>query len=410
MRKIQASILPTVMIISVLICLFILFVFTLFDLNALFYSNYHTVRQQKEHLNSAFVLYVNDSLLLERLAENNNEYQLYEDQPSSSVCFDIKAWGLYELVCINTINKKYHSIRLLGKEQDCDKEVALWVCNRDMPLSLGGNTEIDGAVFAPMNGINNIQLGGNLFSGKQIEDCNISISGKDLPDVDSSYIRRIDSLSKWKEISPLPLKIEQYYSFEKETSSFLLPKTTEGLILRGNLILYADEVTISSESQLSDVILVARKVIVEDGFIGSLQILASDTVIVKNNVKLRYPSGIYLRGNVGKTYLNIGQQSCLEGYAIVFGSIERGAKLTVDSNYRQESSAILRGLLYVDGIADMNGTFYGAVYVKECYYLPENGIYAGTLYNVKIKRDQRISYPFFFKKSAYERREIKSTY
>ncbi len=413
MKKLKASALPTVMVISVLVCLFVLFAFTLFDINALFYANYHSKRQQKENLNSAFVLYDNDSSLVSSLENSNYEYQLYKDEPSSVVHFAIRPWGFYESVCVHSISNDYHSIRLLGKTQDCEEEAALWVCSRDMALSLAGTTRIDGPVFAPINGINNIQLGNTPFSGKEIDNSDIHLAEKELPDVDSVYLKQIESLRKWEKVSSFPSqddKTKQYYSFKEETSRFALPRTTEGLVLRGNLMLYADEVTISKESVVSDVILVARKVIVEAGFVGSLQILASDTVILKEHVQLRYPSGIYLKGNESKTYLNIGSKSCVEGYAIVFGSVERGNSLTVDSNYRQESDAVFHGLLYVDGIADINGTLLGAVYVKECYYLPENGIYAGTLYNVKIARDKQIAYPFFFKKSEYRREEIKSVY
>jgi hypothetical protein len=338
---------------------------------------------------------------------------LYEDDSSSVVCFTIKPWGLYENVSVSSADGKFHSTRILGKKQDCKQEAALWVCSRDMALSLAGNTRIEGPVFAPVNGVNYIQLGNTPFSGKTIANYDIHLSGRELPPADSIYLKELNALYKNEKsmAQPVPLNKKQtYYSFIKETSYFALPQKTEDLVLQGNAILYGDEVTISSRSIINDVILVARKVIVEDGFTGSMQIMASDTVILKKNVHLLYPSGIYLNGNNGKTFLNIGPQSRLDGYALINGNVDKGNTLLISPNYHQEPDAVFCGLLYVNGTADMNGIISGAAYIKECYYLPVNGIYVGTLYNVRIERGKQIVYPFFFKTSTFQRKEIKSVY
>jgi hypothetical protein len=411
MKKLEASALPTVLVISVLICLLVLFAFVLFDINALFYSNYHYARQQKEHLNSAFVLYCNDSTLLSSLGQEN-EYLLYKEDQSSQVRYEIRPWGFYEYVTISTQDEKFHSTRLIGKSQDCEYGAALWVCNRDMALSLAGTTEIKGPVYIPINGINYIQLGNEKYQGQMIDDYYVDLSEKELPDIDSSYLETVDRLRNQQGISSFPTgeEAKQYHSFKNETLHFSIPENTDDLSARGNIVLHAGEVTISSNAILSDVILVAKKVTIEDGFAGSLQIIASDTVIIEDNVHLRYPSGIYLNGNKRKTYLSLANHSRVDGYAIVMGNCEGGSGLHIDQNYRQKSTATFQGLLYVDGIADVSGEIYGAAYIKECYYLPENGIYAGTLHSVKIHRSDKIAYPLFFSKSMYKRKEIKTVY
>lgn len=413
MKKVKGSALPMVLVVSVLICLMLLFTFSLFDINSLLYSSYQYRIQRKEFLNSSFVLYCHDSTLIPLLKNNNYKYQLYEDNDSSIVRFTIMPWGFYEVVNVSSIDRKFQSTRILGKDQDCKQEAALWVCNRDMPLSLGGNTQIEGPVFAPTNGINYIQLGNIPFSGKMIENYNIHFSNKELPPTDSIYLKEMNTFfEKEKKIShPLLVGGEQhYYSFTQKTSYFTLSPESKELDLQGNVVLYGDEVIIPSKSRLNNIILIAKKVIVEDGFSGSMQILASDTVILKNNVQLHYPSGVYLNGNKGKTYLKIGSLSRLEGYALIEGKVEKENMRLIPPNYYQDSDAAFCGLLYVNGIADINGIISGAAYIKECYYLPPNGIYAGTLFDTKIERDNQVAYPFFFKTSAFLRREIKSVY
>lgn len=410
MKHLSGSSLPTVMVICVLLSLLILFAISLFDMNILFYSVYHNTKQHKEDINSAFVLYCNDSTFL-ALLEKEQEYKLYEDKPSSTIQVQMKPWGFYECVTISTSENKFSTSRILGKIQDCNYQAALWVCSRDMVLSFAGKTEIDGQVFVPINGISYVQLGNIPFTGKEIEDYNIDLSERELPKLDSLTLDMIDKLRDGKDVNPFPPKHEAkpYYSFEEETSHYFLSDNTD-LQTRGNLILYADEITLTSESKLSEVILVARKVTLDKGFCGSLQIIAQDTVVIKDHVKLQYPSGVYLKGNEGRTYLSLGKHSKLDGYAIIFGTTERSYGLSIDHNYSQDSTAVFNGLLYVDGIADIRGKLSGALYLKECYYFPENGIYAGTINDAIISRNNEIAYPFLFSEASYRRRVIKTVH
>lgn len=52
-NRLEAATLPVVMVISVLILLVVLFVYSLWDMNFLYYSSYHYKKQQQENLNSA---------------------------------------------------------------------------------------------------------------------------------------------------------------------------------------------------------------------------------------------------------------------------------------------------------------------------------------------------------------------
>ncbi len=410
MKTLKGSSLPTVMVICVLISLLVLFAIALFDMNNLFYANYHAGKQRKEDINSAFVVYCNDSTLTS-LLDREGGYQLYEgDDASLPVHFEIQPWGLYECVTVYTADHTYHSTRLLGKKQDCEYEAALWVCSRDMVLSFAGRSEIKGTTFIPINGISYIQLGDIPFEGKEIRDEYIDLSEVELPPIDTAYIKRLETCRKRADMAALPAKKEAdpYYSFRDPTVHFDLADHSGPLCVRGNAVLHADEITLTPEDVLSDVILSARKVTIEEGFAGSLQIMATDTVIIKEHVQLRYPSGVYLEGNDGMTYLEIGNHSQLNGYAIVFGTTEKSSGIHIDENYRQDSTAVFRGLLYVDGIADVRGELSGGVYLTECYYLPENGVYASVLKDARISRNNQMVYPLFFAHSAYRRKEIKT--
>jgi len=410
MKCIKGSALPTVMVVTILICLLVLFTFMLFDMNALLYAGYYSERQRKEYLNSAIILYSCDSTFTKGL-DGNGEYQLYKEEDASKVRFQINPWGFYEVVNVSSIDLKYHTTRLMGRKLECLQKAALWVSSRDMPLSLAGNTKIDGTVFAPLNGINYIQIENKPFTGEAVAEHRMHLSDRELPAVDSAYTSRLDAwCNKMRaNIQPISINDQQtYYSFMKDPACFKLAEKTGELTMRGNVILYADEVTISSTTSLTDVILVARKVTIEKGFTGSMQIMASDTVILKENVRLCYPSGVLLNGNSGNTYLEINSGSTLNGYAIIKGSVDKKDILRISPNYRQERKSFFGGLLYVDGIATLSGIVSGATYIKECYYLPVNGSYAGVLFNARIDRNEQGAFPSLFKSSPYKRKEIKS--
>lgn len=406
--SLSAFSIPSVMVISILICLFILFAIAFLNFSNYYYSYYHRTKQQKEDMNSAFVLYCNDSTLLPKI-EKDGFYQLYEDDPQTSVSIETGKWGLYEYAKVHTTGN-CSSIHLLGKAQECEYKAALWVCSKNMVLSFGGKSEVKGNTYIPANGIKYVELGTLPFQGKEIEDYYIDISERELPEVDRSHLYLMDKYLKETEVIPSSedSRYKSYYSFSEKEVHFYIPDDIYKYSIKGHAVLHGNDIVLSSETILDDVILLARRVTIDEGFRGCLQIIATDTVIIRRNAHLRYPSGIYLKGNNDKTYLRMDENSTLSGYAIIFGTTENNSGDYVEENFRQAPTAQFNGLLYVDGVAHLQGSCYGGTYLKECYYLAADKTYATTIYNAKIYRNNQIGFPFFFKHSGYRRKDMKT--
>jgi len=409
MKRLKASALPTVLVISVIVLLIILFAYALWDMSALYYSTYHNHKQQQENLNSASLLYCNDSTLLNSL-DKESEYTLHKNDNSSTVHYDVKRWGLYECLIVSSNDRSYNSVRFVGKNEEGDINAAFWLCDKDRALLIAGCTDIKGSVFIPKNGINYIILNKIPYSGEMLVEDDIHLSDRNLPEIDTSHIDYVNELRSVDLTSQPTDGSNHYISFRNETIHRLIPNITERYTARGNIVLHGEEVIISSNAILSDIILIARKVTIETGFEGSLQVFATDTVIIEEDVHLKYPSGIHLNGNNKKTHLDIGRRSKIDGYAIVFGVGENISSFIPDINYHQQEESTLRGLLYVDGISNLKGNIYGAAYLVECYYLSGEIMYASTLFDVKISRNNEIAYPMLFTKGKYKRKEIKSAY
>lgn len=198
-----------------------------------------------------------------------------------------------------------------------------------------------------------------------------------------------------------------YHSFFNETIYALIPSETDEFYAKGKVVLFGDKVRVKSSWKISDVLLIAKNVTLESGFSGSLQIVASDTVVIEKDVYLRHPSGVYLQGNKKHTYLHICKDSHLEGCAVVEGDVESRNGFVVDIHYRQDNGSIFAGMLYVNGIAHLEGAVLGAAYLKECYYLSGENMYEGLIYDGKITRNDDLGFPILFKDGGYKRKDVK---
>lgn len=402
MKKLNASSLPIVLVISVLLMILILMAFEFWNINSFYYIRYHSDKQQKLHLSSVLSIFCNDSILAEQMIDEK-KYQLYEEDDHSTVYLDSYPWGMYECINMYNFDKSLHVAHIIGKLQDTYQSSAIWLCDRDHSISLSGEVEISGELFLPKNGINYMNLNFDSFRGNIIPSAKIHTSKKDLPPVDSTYIQFMREL---KDLSiPLSQIPSEYHSFSDDI--IYASVTDDDIYAKGRIILYGDKVHISSSSSISDIILIARYVTIESGFSGALQIMASDTVEIEKGVYLHYPSGVYIHGDRDKAFLHIDSGASIEGYAIIEGNVEGGNGFVVDIHYRQEKDSQLSGLLFVDGIAHLEGIVTGAAYLKECYYLAGENMYSGLIYNAKITRSDRIPFPFLFKESKFNRKSIK---
>lgn len=405
MKHIKASALPTVLIISVLILIVLAIGFQFWNMNSFYYIRYHAMKQQKMHLSSALTMFCVDSTFVSQMNEQK-QYRLYEDDEHSVVYLEYFPWGLYE--CVNTSNfdQSIRASHLVGKSQDTYHAPALWICERDHAISLSGDPVFSGKLFLPQSGIDYIHLNFDSYRGKPISETSVEVSDQELPQIDSTYVKMMDDLR----IMPSSLSDNipsHYHSFFNAPIYAKLPNADAELYAKGRLVLYGNKVRVAASWKVSDVLLVARHVTVEEGFSGAMQIIATDTVIVEKNTYLHHPSGIYLRGNEKKTYLHLCEGSRIEGYALVEGDEEGRDGFVVDIHCRQDAGSQLIGLLYVNGIAHLEGEITGAAYMKECYYLSGEHMYMGLIYNAKITRSDEPAFPILFTNSEYRRKEVK---
>ncbi len=406
--KQKAAILPTVLIVCLLMLISVFVLLSLYDMDSLYYYEYHSRKQQYANMNSACILYCNDSSF-SASCDETGRYRLYPEEVASDIYLNAYPWGLYEVVEIFSHRKKFSVVKLIGKYRECNYCAALWLCDRNRSVSISGKTKISGSVYMPVNGVNYTQIRSEYYKGEPVPASDIALSGPELPSSSHSFSAGGDSLRRDVRAGcPDIREASAYYSFHNPAKYFEVGESMENVRIGGKVVIYGERVEIGKNCNLEDVILCASHVVIGEGFNGSLQIFAKDTVLLKRRVRLNYPSGIYLAGDISSPYIYVGNDCEINGY-VVLRHGNKDEESMPSANYVQDSLSVLRGLLYVDGIADVRGKISGAAYIWDCFYFSPEGYYAGTLYDAGFIRNNRIAYPIFME-GDYKRKEIKSLY
>lgn len=315
---------------------------------------------------------------------------LFDDE-QQQVQVSKKMWGGFEKL---TATANYNSFTfsktaLIGHYLSNMGNKALYLADLNKPLSLCGKTEIVGDAELPASGVQRAYIEGQSFVGTKLVNGIITNSSKSLPEINTHLIDEnlkylqgqysaedsvvsIDILEKDTIVQP----------FNEKTMVINAPQINllKGII-KGNIrVVASDIIFVGRDAQLKDVILYAPTIIIEHGFDGALQAFASDSMVIENDVMLKYPSFLALATNDQAGHLIINQNSEIAGAVIAvqqqnsknnnYISIERGVELT--------------GQLYTNGAVDLKGSVYGNVICKKFMLKTPSSVYENHLLNAVI--------------------------
>jgi len=409
-KQIQGSALPVVLVLGTLMLLAVLALLGLSDIETwLSYGNQSRI-QKEAWLESAMVLYERDSILLERLDEQE-AFTLFDDEPTSVVTLNRTRWGLYELIRATTDDGKIRRANLMGYQTESPKKAALYVCDNRRAFTLAGKSNLKGTVHLPENGILYGQVQSDFYTGDRIAESQIRKSGENMPGLENGVI---DSLRQLLAIAGENKNVELLNAYEKRTGffepkEFVQADSLFGTTLYGNIVVCSPfGVEVDSTSRLEDILIVAPQVVIREGFSGTLQIIASDSVLIEKNVRLKYPSGIIIPEGTADSYIEIGESSEVNGY-VIFRTATDIPPEKRTPHYAQQEKSRVRGLLWVDGIAQLHGTVTGSLYVNQANYYTPQGYYMNLLYNTRVYRSEAMVFPVWMQ-NDYPRKTAKWLY
>lgn len=360
-------------LLSTLILALILFTSCSILLLGSYYFKYQVIKdiigeKLDENMKAAITLALNDNQLYK---EPYRDSALLFGNPEDLAYYKKTLWGLFPLASIRVISKQREKEKafLYGASDHHLKNATLYLADHNRPLSLVGNTYIEGTAFLPKSGIRSGFFDQKGFSRKKLIEGIIDSSKTTLPEVNPVFAEQFKIFPKLisDTIQSLPL-------FEDKINSFLNPSiiykaNAWGVLnnrkLAGNIIVVSDSILEAGPtSKLENIIMVAPYICFKEGFEGCVQAIALDSITIEKKCRLKYPSAIIgigrdnLTGNTGST-LNICKESIVEGVVM---SITGKGKNNIKPVINIKKEGIIKGLVFTTGNTYLSGTVKGAIY------------------------------------------------
>lgn len=315
------------------------------------------------------------------------------ENPNYTFSVTKERWGGYFIISITGKYGNYELQKkaLCGTKGVLNDGAALYLTDNNNALSISGNTQLIGDCYLPKAGIKASYMEGDYYRGKKLVYGDILVSGNVLPTIDEEYLTYMDGLLEGKLkitdsiLDFASISTSEFYNPFYNKTLYLVSK--EPLFLNrckfiGNIaIISSQPITIFPTAELTDVMVIAPKIIFKKEWVGSLQAYARDTILLEQNVRLQFPStiGVQSTKNLGLIELNRGVR--------VDGSIwmTKNSKEKENKNSCMFSpGTIVHGITQIEGKLSVEGKIYGSVYVEKFIFRTVSSYYENHLYNVEI--------------------------
>lgn len=359
------------------------------------YENLEVKRQLNLNADSGIKLLLSKQSLVELNQEKTID--LF-NKGIDSVILVRKFWGAYEIIISKAVFRNYSSARTaqVGFYPDNDHLYSLHLSDKDKPLALCGNTLIKGTAYLPKAGVKRAYIEGQSFSRSLLIEGKIIQSDRILPTFNTELIENINAVFFNKSITSNDsvLVIENVLtgdslnnSFQNKTLVFSssVPIIISDGLYSGNIAVISDkQITVSSSAQLKDVLLFAPKIIIEKKFRGNIQVFASDSISIAEEVTLTYPSIVGLiSSNISTStpIIVLNKNDTIIGSVFIIKN-QVAAMQPVRLLISEE--AVVFGQVYSTGYVDLKGRINGSLMCDNIMLSTASSVYENHLLNAVI--------------------------
>lgn len=308
-----------------------------------------------------------------------------------SIQIERKYWGAYRLLKVKSFFRGNELERIVLAGKHADAELALYLADKNRALNVCGNTQILGDAYLPPLGIKRAYIEGKTFTGGELLYGEKYQSEKYLPGLDIGFLDALykDELLEGKNFI-VPTKDEEYLierSFTKPTEVLY-----DGEVLqveehyRGNILIFADSlIEITANARLEDVLVYAPIIKVQDGFSGSVQLFATDSLIIGESCTLEYPSVAGCYHTEKEAFVSVMENTKVEGMIFCKGKLK---KRSFASHVLMDNNTELLGELYVEGgnLELRSVEVIGSTYCDRFVLHTRSSVYENHLIDVKLNR------------------------
>ncbi|WP_136464896.1 hypothetical protein [Flagellimonas onchidii] len=279
----------------------------------------------------------------------------------------VSQWGLYPVLHVRSVFKKDTVSRSVLVGRKLESRPALYLVDNDKPLQMVGKAKIVGDAHLPKKGIKRGYITTQSFSAFTFLEGTKYRSKNKLPELKEAFYlpeQRNDTihfLDEFEKVKPI------YRTFEdKPLHIRMLENQIMGRELMGKIVLRAqDSIFIKKDNRFEDILIDAPIVAFEKGFEGTVQVIASQKVVLGENVTLKYPSTIYLKGKaLEETKVNLAESSKILGKVVMTGVLGNNKGFNV---IHIAKNAQVVGEVYCEGSTDLKGEILGTLYTGNFY-------------------------------------------
>ncbi|PTS96558.1 hypothetical protein DBR11_19050 [Pedobacter sp. HMWF019] len=300
-------------------------------------------------------------------------------------------WGVFDLNTVKAFEQTDTLKQSFLTGSLFEDQSALYLADEDRPLSLSGSTQIIGNGELPKSGLKQAYVDGKGYEGKELIKGKIKDSSRALPALDQPII---DSLSRWfihKEGLPIPAGDSVNNSFFEPLKVYHLKGgkgRLDNKILKGHLVLISDSIlSIGRDVQLQDIQVFAPAILIEEGFKGTCQLFARDSIIIGKHSVLGYPSfAAVLKPEKGtsQSKIKLGEGSRFYGTLLSYEK-ERSELQTLISI---DKNCLVKGEVYATGYIKFEKPVrvQGKVYAKRFIMQTPATLYENYLIDISLDR------------------------
>lgn len=308
-------------------------------------------------------------------------------QGVDSVEITRKQWGAYTVISSKAVhrNRAHLKIALMG-DLSQKKLPNLYLSDFGKPLSLCGTARIEGNCFISESGLKRAYIEGKNYQGSKMVYGTVSPSTRDLPEIKESFVEELMSykgaFKEWENEDSINV------SFAEEGVHYVDDGylTIDEVNITGQVFLEArDSVFVSKNAVIENAIIKSPVVHIESGFSGTVQVFASEKIVLEENVQLKYPSVL---GLIEHDYpkeknaeVKIGSFSQVIGTVFLISEQPNFRKLPL---LTINPEAELDGLVYCQGKTQLKGIIKGHLYSEKMYLKTAASSYENHLLDGQI--------------------------
>jgi hypothetical protein len=269
--------------------------------------------------------------------------------------------------------------------------VGLYLTDHGYYLTVAGDTYLSGKCFLPKLGVRKAYIDGKSFKYNDIVSGTIENSKDHLPVMSGRLLVYLKSSVFESTGSKDSITGEQFLNSGKISNSF--ENTTirvqsedeiilSGLEIEGNIVIQSlKKIRIDKNTKLTNCICIAPIIEVGSEFEGTVQLFATDTVLIGDKVVLNYPSSVVSAGIDRSTaYMYIGTDSRVEGTLIAFAEIAKDNNVSVQF----AMGTIIYGTVYCAGKLELKSKITGSLFCNMFFLQTRQGYYENHLLDTWI--------------------------